>query len=63
MGIFDKLKSNKTVRGKAKHASDAAERKMNERTGGKYEDQIDAGQQRVEGQLGMDRDRERPDQQ
>lgn len=57
MGIFDKLKSNKTVRGKAKHASDAAERKMNERTGGKYENQADTGQQRAERRFGMHRGR------
>ncbi|MGC2999068.1 Rv0909 family putative TA system antitoxin [Streptomyces sp. G35A] len=61
MGIFDKLKSNKMARGKAKHASDAAERKMNERTGGTYENQVDAGQQQAERRLGVDRDR--PDQQ
>jgi hypothetical protein len=60
MGIFDKLKSQ--ARNKGKQGSDSAEQKMNERTGGKHEDQIDAGQQRVEGSLGMDRDRERPDQ-
>ena len=40
--------------------SDAAERKANERTGNKYESQVDDAQQRIEGQLGMDRDR--PDQ-
>ena len=61
MGIFDKFKSQ--ARNKGKQGSDSAEQKMNERTGGKHEDQIDAGQQRVEGQLGMDRERERPDQQ
>ncbi|WP_086561735.1 hypothetical protein [Streptomyces africanus] len=63
MGIFDKFKSQ--ARSKGKHRSDSEEQKMNERTGGRYEDQIDAGQQRVEGTLGMDRDRdrERPDQQ
>ncbi|WDV52254.1 antitoxin [Streptomyces coeruleorubidus] len=60
MGIFDKFKSQ--ARSKGKKGSDSAEQKMNERTGGKYEDQIDAGQQRAEGSLGMDRDRERPDQ-
>ncbi|GAB2873209.1 antitoxin [Streptomyces deserti] len=61
MGIFDKFKSQR--RNKAKEASDAAERKANERTGGKYEDQVDTGQQRIEGSLGMDRDRDRPEQQ
>ncbi|MFC8423810.1 antitoxin [Streptomyces sp. NPDC057236] len=60
MGILDKFKSNKAARDKAKHASDTAERKMNERTGGKYEQQIDTGQQQAERRLGMDRDR--PDQ-
>ncbi|MDT0395279.1 MULTISPECIES: antitoxin [Streptomyces] len=60
MGILDKLKGNKAARDKAKQASDAAEKKMNERTGGKYEQQIDTGQQQAERRLGMDRDR--PDQ-
>ncbi|MEU7469340.1 antitoxin [Streptomyces sp. NPDC044984] len=60
MGILDKFKSNKAAREKAKQASDAAERKMNERTGGKYEQHIDTGQQQAERRLGMDRDR--PDQ-
>ncbi|CAL9484799.1 antitoxin [Streptomyces griseomycini] len=60
MGIFDKLKGNKTAREKAKHASDTAEKKVNERTGGKYEQQVDTGQQQAERRLGMDRDR--PDQ-
>lgn len=57
MGILDKFKSNKAARDKAKHASDAAERKTNERTGGKYEQHIDTGQQQAERRLGMDRDR------
>ncbi len=61
MGIFDKFKSQ--ARNKGKQGSDTAEQKANERTGGKYEDQVDSGQQRIEGQLGMDRDRDRPDQQ
>ncbi|MFD7687138.1 antitoxin [Streptomyces sp. NPDC059781] len=60
MGILDKFKSNKAARDKAKQASDTAERKMNERTGGKYEQHIDTGQQQAERRLGMDRDR--PDQ-
>ncbi|GGX17609.1 hypothetical protein GCM10010297_43700 [Streptomyces malachitofuscus] len=60
MGILDKFKSNKAARDKARQASDAAEKKMNERTGGKYEQQIDTGQQQAERRLGMDRDR--PDQ-
>lgn len=62
MGIFDKLKGQGRHKAKAKDMSDAAERRANEKTGGKYEDQIDAAQQRTEGALGLDRDRERPDQ-
>ncbi|MEV8597667.1 antitoxin [Streptomyces sp. NPDC052013] len=61
MGIFDKFKSNKAAREKARQGSDTAEQKINERTGGKYEKQVDTGQQQVEDRLGMDRDR--PDQQ
>ncbi len=60
MGILDKFKSNKSARGKAHKASDAAEKKLNERTGGKYEQHVDTGQQQAERRLGMDRDR--PDQ-
>lgn len=60
MGILDKFKSNKAARDKAGQASDAAEKKANERTGGKYEQQIDTAQQQAERRLGMDRDR--PDQ-
>ncbi|GGY23154.1 Rv0909 family putative TA system antitoxin [Streptomyces djakartensis] len=59
MGIFDKFKSQ--GRHKAKKGSDTAEQRMNEKTGDRYEDQIDAGQQRIEGSLGMDRDRDRPE--
>ncbi|MEV5428614.1 antitoxin [Streptomyces sp. NPDC052701] len=59
MGIFDKLKQQAQKRGK--EPSDTAERKINERTGGKYEDQVDTGQRRAEEQFGVDRDRpERP---
>ncbi|MGJ3559910.1 antitoxin [Streptomyces sp. INA 01156] len=60
MGIFDKFKSNKSAQEKARKASDTAEKKLNERTGGKHEDQIDAGQRQAEERLGMKRDR--PDQ-
>ncbi|MFC1228316.1 MULTISPECIES: antitoxin [Streptomyces] len=66
MGIFDKFKSNRAAQDKAKKASDAAEKKINERTGGKYENHVDTGQRHVEDQLGMSRDqdrgRDRPDQ-
>ncbi|WP_326753128.1 antitoxin [Streptomyces hirsutus] len=59
MGIFDKFKSSRAAQDKAKKASDAAEKKINERTGGKYEDQIDAGQRQAEERLGMSRDQGR----
>jgi hypothetical protein len=38
-----------------------AKKKVNERTGNKYESQVDDAQQKLEDQMGMDRDR--PDQQ
>ncbi|MFF5343412.1 antitoxin [Streptomyces althioticus] len=57
MGILDKFKSNKAAHKAGHKASDAAEKKMNERTGGKYEQQIDSGQQQAERRLGMERDR------
>ncbi|MHA5049536.1 Rv0909 family putative TA system antitoxin [Streptomyces sp. SD15] len=64
MGIFDKFKSH--AKSKGKNMSDAAERETNERTGGKYTDKVDDAQQKVEGAMGMDRDRPdrpgRPDQ-
>ncbi|MFF3331496.1 Rv0909 family putative TA system antitoxin [Streptomyces sp. NPDC002888] len=63
MGIFDRFKHQARDKAKAKDMSDATERRINEKTGGKYEDQVDAAQQRAEGTLGMDRDRDRPDQQ
>jgi hypothetical protein len=45
------------MQGKAKDMSDMAERKVNDRTGSKYESQVDDAQQKIEGSLGMDRDR------
>jgi hypothetical protein len=57
MGIFDRFKSNRQVQDKAKDMSDMAERKVNDRTGNKYEGQVDDAQQKVEGSFGMDRDR------
>ena len=60
MGIFDRFKSNRQVQDKAKDMSDMAERKANDKTGNKYESQVDDAQQWIEGSLGMDRDR--PDQ-
>ncbi|MDL2077538.1 antitoxin [Streptomyces sp. GXMU-J15] len=57
MGIFDKFKSNRGMQGKAKDMSDTAEKKVNEKTGNKYESQVDDAQRRGEGALGMDRDR------
>ncbi|MFE2041019.1 antitoxin [Streptomyces sp. NPDC059477] len=58
MGIFDRFKSH--GQDKAKPMSDAAEQKANEKTGNKYESQVDDAQQKAEGALGMDR--ERPEQ-
>ncbi|MFI8070028.1 antitoxin [Streptomyces sp. NPDC086033] len=57
MGIFDRFKSNRQAQDKAKDMSDVAERKANDRTGNKYESQVDDAQRKVEGSLGMDRDR------
>ncbi|GGT34881.1 antitoxin [Streptomyces purpureus] len=61
MGIMDKLKDMLGQhQDKAGQASDAAERKINERTGGKYEDKVDQGQQQVEDRLGMRDRRDQP---
>ncbi|MEV3909680.1 MULTISPECIES: antitoxin [Streptomyces] len=57
MGIFDRFKSNRQAQDKTKDMSDVAERKVNERTGNKHESQVDDAQQKIEGSLGMDRDR------
>lgn len=55
MGIFDRFK-NKGHQDKARDMSDAAERKINERTGDRYTDQVDQAQQRAEQQMGLKRD-------
>ncbi|WP_405583643.1 Rv0909 family putative TA system antitoxin [Streptomyces sp. NBC_01092] len=60
MGIFDRFK-NRQAQDKARDMSDTAEQKANEKTGNKYERQVDDAQQRMERELGVDRDR--PDQQ
>ncbi|WP_409471612.1 antitoxin [Streptomyces sp. HC307] len=57
MGIFDRFRHHKGAQDRAKQMSDAAEKKANEKTGNKYEGQVDTAQQKIEGQLGMDRDR------
>ncbi|MFF3938842.1 antitoxin [Streptomyces phaeofaciens] len=57
MGILDRFRHH--GQDKAKHMSDTAEQKTNEKTGGKYESQVDDAQQKAKGALGMDR--ERPD--
>lgn len=60
MGIFDKLKSKAggSQGNKAKQkVSDAAEKQANQRTGNKYESQVDDAQHKVEGQMGITRDR------
>ncbi|MGI5375997.1 Rv0909 family putative TA system antitoxin [Streptomyces sp. CA-251387] len=56
MGIFDRFK-NRQAQDKGRDMSDAAERKVNEKTGNKYESQTDEAQRRMERELGMDRDR------
>ncbi|WP_328427158.1 Rv0909 family putative TA system antitoxin [Streptomyces sp. NBC_00443] len=56
MGIFDKFK-NRHAQDKGRDMSDTAERKANEKTGNKYESQVDDAQQRMERGMGMDRDR------
>ncbi|MEG3627162.1 antitoxin [Streptomyces poriticola] len=63
MGIFDRFKSH-GAKEKGKQASDAAERQANERTGGKYEEQVDTAQQKTEERFDMGGEqRDRPDQQ
>jgi hypothetical protein len=55
MGIFDRFKGQ--GRDKAKDMSDAAEKKANERTGNKYESQVDSAQQQLHRRAGMDEER------
>lgn len=57
MGILDRFKSNRQMQDKAKDMSDTAEKKVNDKTGNKYEGQVDDAQQRIEGAMGMERDR------
>jgi hypothetical protein len=57
MGILDRFRSNRQAQDKAKDMSDMAEKKVNEKTGNKYESQVDQAQQKAEGALGMDRDK------
>ncbi|MEU9306661.1 antitoxin [Streptomyces sp. NPDC048256] len=59
MGILDRFKSNKAAQDKARNMSDTAEQRANEKTGNKYESQVDSGQQKLHERLGMDE--ERPD--
>lgn len=59
MGIFDRFRDH--AKSKGKNVSDAAEREVNKKTGGRHEDRVDQAQQELEDQLGMDRDRPRPD--
>ncbi|MFF8192092.1 antitoxin [Streptomyces bobili] len=55
MGIFDRFKGQ--GRDKTKDMSDAAEKKANEKTGNKYESQVDSGQQQLHRRMGMDEER------
>jgi ATP-dependent Clp protease ATP-binding subunit ClpA len=57
MGILDRFRSNRQMQDKAKDMSDTAEKKVNEKTGNKYEGQVDTAQQKIEGAMGMERDR------
>jgi hypothetical protein len=57
MGIFDKLKNLASHdKDRAKGMSDAAEQRINEKTGNKYESQVDSAQRQAERRLGMDQD-------
>jgi hypothetical protein len=51
MGIFDRFKSQ--GQDKAKGASDEAEKRVNDKTGGKYEHQVDEAQKKAEDRFGM----------
>ncbi|MCX4762680.1 antitoxin [Streptomyces sp. NBC_01275] len=55
MGIFDRFKSQ--ARHKARDTSDVAEKKANEKTGNKYESQVDTAQQQMNERLGINEDR------
>jgi hypothetical protein len=57
MGILDKMKSMAGKdKDRSRKMSDAAERQVNQRTGGKHEKQVDAAQQQAEGKLGLGRE-------
>ncbi|MEU3900247.1 antitoxin [Streptomyces sp. NPDC045251] len=65
MGILDKMKSMAGKdKDRSRKMSDAAERQVNQRTGGKYEKQVDTAQQQAEDRLGFGREGggDRPDQ-
>ncbi|WP_327315579.1 antitoxin [Streptomyces sp. NBC_01235] len=57
MGIFDRFKSNKAAQGKARDVSDVGEQKIDEKTGNRYESQVDSAQQQLHERLGTDEDR------
>ncbi|MCZ9348650.1 hypothetical protein J2S54_004166 [Streptomyces sp. DSM 42143] len=66
MGILDKMKSMAGKdKDRSRKMSDTAERQVNQRTGGKYEKQVDAAQKQAEDRLGFGREGggNRPDQQ
>jgi hypothetical protein len=57
MGIVDKIKSMASHdKDKSKRMSDAAEQRINEKTGNKYESQVDSAQRQAERRLDMDQD-------
>ncbi|CAL9548475.1 hypothetical protein SUDANB145_04373 [Streptomyces sp. enrichment culture] len=56
MGFLDKVKSMAGKdKDRSRKMSDAAEKQVNKRTGGKYEKQVDAAQRQAESRLGMGR--------
>jgi len=56
MGLLDRFKNNQAMQDKAKDLSDTAEKMINEKTGNKYESQVDQVQQKAEEALGIQRD-------
>ncbi|MBU6534957.1 antitoxin [Streptomyces sp. NPDC057245] len=56
MGILDKMKNMASKnKEQSQKLSDAAERQVNQRTGGKYKKQVDTAQQQAEKKLGFGR--------
>lgn len=63
MGILDKMKNMASKnKEQSQKLSDAAERQVNQRTGGKYKKQVDSAQQQAEKKLGFGRGGDREQQ-